>query len=102
MLNYIDSSLGTERMFQLTFVICLAVHLFACFFYLVAKMYDFSSETWVYNVGILDESAFQSWLMSIYWAFQTQTTVGYGDFGAHNGWEITITMVWMLLGAFLY
>lgn len=38
----------------------------------------------------------------MYWAFQTQTTVGYGDFGCYNGWEITITMTWMLIGAFLY
>lgn len=99
---WIDTNKALSRILQLTFVIGLAVHLFACFFYLCAKLYDFESNTWVNQVGLLDADAIASWQYSLYWAFQTQTTVGYGDFGAYNGWEITVTMVWMLVGAFLY
>lgn len=39
---------------------------------------------------------------SAYWAYQTLTTVGYGDFGAYNGWEILITLVWMFIGVSFY
>ena len=38
----------------------------------------------------------------MYWAFQTLTTVGYGDFGAYNGWEIFLTLLWMFLGVSFY
>ena len=38
----------------------------------------------------------------MYWAFQTLTTVGYGDFGAFNGWEIFITCLWMFMGVAIY
>lgn len=60
-MKYFQSSKGTERIIQLTMVILFAVHLFACFFYLCAKMYDFGPNTWVYNVGILDDSPYDSW-----------------------------------------
>ena len=52
-----EGSKGTERMIQLTFVICVCVHIFACLFYLVAKVYNFGSDTWVYNVGLLDDTS---------------------------------------------
>jgi len=40
--------------------------------------------------------------MTIYWAFQTLTTVGYGDFGCYNGWEIFITCLWIFVGVAFY
>jgi hypothetical protein len=38
----------------------------------------------------------------MYWACQTLTTVGYGDFGAYNNWEMAITCVWMFCGVAIY
>jgi len=38
----------------------------------------------------------------VYWAIQTLTTVGYGDFGAYNTLEIAITCIWMFLGVAFY
>ena len=80
----------------------LGTHLMACFWYLCAKMNDFAADTWVVNVGILDESTVMKYSRSMYWAFQTLTTVGYGDFGAYNGWEIFLTLWWMFLGVSFY
>ena len=79
-----------------------AVHLFSCFFYLSAKMHDFSSNTWVYARDIVDSDVQTSYFVTLYWAFQTLTTVGYGDFGAHNQYEIAITCVWMFIGVAFY
>ena len=38
----------------------------------------------------------------MYWAFQTLTTVGYGDFGAYNSYEILVTIIWMGFGVIFY
>jgi len=79
-----------------------AVHLFSCFFYLSAKMNDFDTDTWVYQKGITDSDVIDSYSITLYWAFQTLTTVGYGDFGAYNNYEIAITCVWMFIGVAFY
>ena len=42
------------------------------------------------------------YLYAFYWASQTLTTVGYGDFGADNSAELIITIVWMALGSAFY
>lgn len=78
------------------------VHIFACVFYLTARMKDFSADTWVVNRGNLDSSGPDSYALSMYWAFQTLTTVGYGDFGAYNGMEIMVTCIWMFIGVAFY
>lgn len=41
-------------------------------------------------------------MRSVYWASQTLTTVGYGDFGAYNSQEIILTCVWMFVGVIVY
>jgi hypothetical protein len=38
----------------------------------------------------------------LYWAFQTLTTVGYGDFGCKTNWEMIITIFWMGFGVIFY
>jgi hypothetical protein len=38
----------------------------------------------------------------MYWAFQTLTTVGYGDFGANNMVEYLINIFWMISGVIFY
>ena len=42
------------------------------------------------------------YLWCFYWAFQTLTTVGYGDFGAYNHYEIWVTIFWMMFGVIFY
>ena len=50
----------------------------------------------------LNSSIRDIYVSSIYWAAQTLTTVGYGEFGAQNPYEMLITVIWMLLGAAFY
>ena len=38
----------------------------------------------------------------MYWAFQTLTTVGYGDCLPVNMWEFFINIIWMILGVIFY
>lgn len=80
------------------------VHIFACLFYIIARVKNFDSSTWVGNNRYLtvDDTGFQAYYFVMYWAFQTLTTVGYGDFGAYNGLEIGLTCIWMFLGVAFY
>ena len=45
------------------------VHLMACLWYLLAKIEDFSPDTWVVRADILDDDNFSKYLMAVYWAF---------------------------------
>jgi len=44
------------------------------------------------------------YLVSVYWAFQSVTTVGYGDHTWGNGLvlEYIIATLWMFIGSFIY
>jgi hypothetical protein len=78
------------------------VHLMACAWYMQARMYDFSPTTWVYQKGLVDTGQIKKYCYSLYWAFQTITTVGYGDFGANNFIEYFINIFMMIVGGVSY
>lgn len=69
---------------------------------MAAKFMDFSDDTWVRQIDFIDKSEATSYYWCLYWAFQTLTTVGYGDFGAYNIYELVITIVWMGFGVAFY
>lgn len=91
-----------QRIVDIAIASLVFVHVFACYFYLSARQFDFRSNTWVYNTGVADKHSFQKYCRSVYWAFQTLTTVGYGDFGVYNSYEIGFTCLWMFLGVAFY
>eukprot|EP00347_Sterkiella_histriomuscorum_P023172 403335679 len=77
-------------------------HLFACFFFLIAKLDDFEPDTWVARMGMIDDPAESQYLFSLYWATQTVITVGYGDIPAVTPGEMLISLVWMIFGVGFY
>ena len=40
--------------------------------------------------------------MSVYWAFQTVTTVGYGDIAITRPEEYGLALIWMVFGVTVY
>jgi uncharacterized membrane protein YwzB len=42
------------------------------------------------------------YLECVYWALQTVSTVGYGDFGANTVAELFLNVVWMVFGVGFY
>ena len=59
--------------------ISLCVHIISCFWFFIARIEGFSPDTWVVRGNYQDESNEFLYFTSMYWAFTTLTTVGYGD-----------------------
>ena len=78
------------------------VHLIGCLWFFTAKLSAFSPDTWVSRYGMLDEGYATLYLASIYWAFSTLTTVGYGDINAQTDTERIVAIVWMCFGVAFY
>jgi len=102
--KYLQVKPTESRILLIVIMSMFLVHVFACIFYFASRMNDFDSNTWMGNNSFIDidTSPLVSYFVCMYWAFQTLTTVGYGDFGAYNTLEIYITLVWMFLGVAFY
>lgn len=78
------------------------VHLMACFWFLFASFEDNMYLTWVGARNLVDANAEIQYLNSFYWAFQTVTTVGYGDFSISTTLEYIFAIFWMIVGVSIY
>lgn len=62
------------------FIIALMSHWTAMGFYLISYQYRLEYEdVWIRNGDIITLSVIDVYVTSVYWAFTTMTTVGYGD-----------------------
>ena len=79
------------------------VHIVACFWYFITTMVDPETKTWVSMLGVPDDSEpITMYIASLYWAYTTMLTVGYGDITAQNDTELIFSIIWMCLGAGIY
>lgn len=79
-------------------IIC--IHVIACFWYFVAKMNDFNSETWISRYKFEDKEPGYLYLCSVYWAITTLTSVGYGDIVPKTQEEKAVAMCWMVFSVY--
>lgn len=54
-------------------------HFSACMMFMLARIEDFSDETWLGSL-VFDLTGFERYVTSLYWSVVTFTTVGYGTF----------------------
>ena len=83
-----------------TIILCL--HLAACMWYFSARLDGFSPDTWVVRFQYQDQDMGSLYLISIYWAFTTLCTVGYGDIYAFTNLEKIICICWMICGLYFF
>merc|ERR1740133_34022 len=58
--------------------------------------------SWVTQHGIGSESGPRQYLTALSWAYQTMTTVGYGDISVHNSTERLVAVVGMVFGVTVF
>ena len=73
-------------------------HLMACLWFLNAKLHNFPASCWVVRQGLIDASNEKTYIVSLYWSFQTMSSVGYGDISASNFSEMLMSILWMIVG----
>ncbi|OMJ65278.1 hypothetical protein SteCoe_38634 [Stentor coeruleus] len=80
--------------------VLIIIHVVSCIWYLTAKLDDFSPDTWVVRLGYQDSDIGSLYLTSMYWAFTTLITVGYGDIYAYTPMEKSLCFFWMCFGLY--
>lgn len=95
------------QLFMLLFQVVFVAHLLACFWFFVGTGASTRTETdngqaWYKHAGLQDASPAECYLASLYWAFTTMTTVGYGDILAQRTTEKLYACYAMILGATVF
>lgn len=90
------------RIVSFMITVLIVVHLSGCFWFLLAKIEGFVPDSWVVRMDLLDSSSGEQYIASIYWAFTTISTVGYGDIVPKTQAERVFGIIWMMLGVGFY
>jgi len=98
---------GYSRMIKIVTLILLVTHMVGCFWFLIGISgggddSDSLNQGWVYREHLEGSQRWVQYISSMYWAFSTLTTVGYGDISARTPQEQTFSMVMMLVGVTWY
>ncbi len=91
--------------FKVITVILFIAHWIACIFYAIGNAeLESEPDCWLTKAGVQDSSVFDKYIISLYWAFTTMTTVGYGDVAPYTMSEKIYAMFSMLIacGVFAY
>jgi hypothetical protein len=94
--------MGIQRMLMIAISVVFMVHLMACLYFLVGKFEDEDEYNWAIYAGIGDSPDKYQYIVSVYWALQTLTTVGYGDIPARSVYEKISAVLWMVIGVGFY
>ena len=89
--------------FKVFFYVSVVTHLVACLWYLIGSLEE-GPESWVQSEDLIGHYATLSnrYVSSLYWAFSSLTTVGFGDIRAHSDMEKLFSIVVMICGVTWY
>jgi CRP-like cAMP-binding protein len=92
--------LNTGFVRSLTFVVTLltVVHIAGCLWFMLARLEGFLPDSWITRSQLLDRSTDEQYIASVYWAFTTLCSVGYGDITPLTEAERLFCLFWMMVG----
>ena len=67
--------------------ITVIAHIVACIWIFLAKIEENNPDSWIVRSGYADDTDGTVYVASLYWAFTTMSTVGYGDISAKTEGE---------------
>ena len=97
--SYFEISPSTMRLLSLLFQVSFIAHLLGCFWHFTIIIQEEPSD-WFSEANTAPGTS--RYVASIYWAFTTMTTVGYGDLVARSNTEMGYACFGMLLGATVF
>ncbi|OMJ82236.1 hypothetical protein SteCoe_17142 [Stentor coeruleus] len=100
--EYFSIKNSAMRLIKSFFIILLCLHLAACFWHFTSRIDNFTPDTWVARFNYLDTDIGTRYLASIYWAFTTLCTVGYGDISGFTNLERIICISWMICSLYFF
>jgi len=96
---------GYARIVRLLGTFVVMAHVIACLFFTIGRMQDGESVTggtWLEEYNLHGQPVTFQYISSLYWAFATLGTVGYGDLSASSVLERCFAIGTMFTGAIVY
>jgi CRP-like cAMP-binding protein len=96
---------GVLKLMKFILVIVTVAHWMACVYYLAGTMSEPASqhESWINSHAYPEHYTFwDMYVLAMYWAIMTITTIGYGDVPSGTTAERVVSIFCMILGACLY
>lgn len=97
---------STLDMIKFLVSITMAAHWLGCFYFIVSRLEGFEEGSWTrtFEGGILERPPAEQYLIVIYWALTTMTTIGYGDItpGTNGERVYGLFAMWVGAGIFAY
>jgi CRP-like cAMP-binding protein len=93
--GFLSISHSFARLLKFLSMTIITLHICACMWHWAAKNEDFGPSSWVYQYGCVDDPVYRKYLISLYWAMTTLSTIGYGDVHAYSNIEKLISIFWM-------
>lgn len=114
--EFLKIGLGFERLFYFVLIFLLGIHLSACFWVITASVLGTESAasanetdtqelftgTWMEKFDLSKMTDMDIYVVAIYWAVQTITTVGYGDVASVNSTERMFCAMMMVIGVIAF
>ncbi|RHY09878.1 hypothetical protein DYB36_001654 [Aphanomyces astaci] len=102
--DVIDLSPAASRVLMLFLQVCMIAHMSSCAFFFVGVTSEdlYEGSSWILDQNLNNATLGEKYVTSLYFAFTTMATVGYGDILPITHLEVVYVTFYMLVGASVF